>query len=85
MVADRRATEISREIGRELQQLREDAGIRQAAVAERAGVSQPMLSRLEAGEVRPSIGTLSALAEALGADLSIRLFPSTGVPIRDRF
>jgi HTH-type transcriptional regulator/antitoxin HipB len=85
VMAARRADAITRAIGLELRRLREDAGIHQADVARVAGVSQPLLSRVEAGDVRPSIGTLSALGAALGADLSIRFFPGAGVPIRDRF
>lgn len=82
--ADNRATDLVRRLGEEFRRLREDAGIPQAVVAAQAGLSRGMLSKVEAGEVRPSIGTLSALAAALGADLSVRLYPGAGIPIRDR-
>jgi transcriptional regulator with XRE-family HTH domain len=81
----RRTLHLERSIGLDLRRLREDAGASQSDVARRAGLSRGMVSRTEAGDVHPSIETLTAIAAALGADLSIRLFPGAGVPIRDRF
>ncbi|MET0658076.1 MAG: XRE family transcriptional regulator, partial [Steroidobacteraceae bacterium] len=39
-------------------------------VAQRAGISQGMLSRLETGAVSPSLDTVASLAAALGTDLA---------------
>ncbi len=63
--------------------MREDAGTSQAAIARVARVNQAHLSRIEAGTAEPSIEVLIAVATALGADLSVRLFPNTGPRIRD--
>jgi transcriptional regulator with XRE-family HTH domain len=41
------------------------------------------LQQVEAGLREPSISVLAALADALGADLSVRLYPNTGPRIRD--
>jgi transcriptional regulator with XRE-family HTH domain len=83
--AARRAAEIARVIGSDLRVLREDAGATQAEVARVAGLSRQMVSRTESGAVRPSIETMTAMSSALGADLSIKVYPGAGVPIRDRF
>jgi len=56
-----------------LKRLREAAGLTQVQLAEKAGLSQPALSYLEAGDDRPGrvanrpkADTLAALATALG-------------------
>ena len=73
-----------RGLGDELRQLREDAGRSQRAVAAAAGSSQGYLSKIEAGIASPSLRVLRFVSAALGADLSVRSFPSTGPRIRDR-
>jgi transcriptional regulator with XRE-family HTH domain len=52
-------------------------------LAEAAGVDYGFLSRVERGVREPSISTLAAIAEVLGADLSVRLYPNTGPIVRD--
>ena len=42
------------------------------------------LCAIEAGDGQWSVDSLARLAAALGADLSVRLYPNTGPPIRDR-
>ena len=79
----RRAAEIRRAIGREVAELRSDAGISQRALAAAAGIPQSFLSKIERGTVEASTAVLVAIAEVLGADLRIRLFPTTGPRIRD--
>jgi transcriptional regulator with XRE-family HTH domain len=68
----------------DLERLRMDAGVslRQLAIA--AGVDDGYLTRVIAGTRQPSVAVLVALTRALGADLSIRAFPTTGPNIRDR-
>jgi transcriptional regulator with XRE-family HTH domain len=68
----------------DLDRLRSDAGVslRQLAIA--AQVDPGYLTQILAGDRQPSIAVLVSLAGALGADLSIRAFPTTGPNIRDR-
>jgi ribosome-binding protein aMBF1 (putative translation factor) len=49
---------------------REHLGLTQETVAERAGMKQPALARLERGESRPRTATLKRLAEALGVTVA---------------
>ena len=50
----------------EFRRIRLDCGMTQAAVAEKAGMSQPVVSRVEAGRMRPSLRMSIDLAYALG-------------------
>lgn len=81
--AQRRVREQRRAIGREIRVLREDAGITQAALARAAGISRAHLCHIEAGESEASLTVLTALADALGAAVSVRFYPGTGPRIRD--
>lgn len=47
------------------------AGLTQAQLAERAGVTQPVVSRAEAAGANPRIGTLDRLLRAAGARLEL--------------
>jgi transcriptional regulator with XRE-family HTH domain len=78
-----RRRELFRDLGGELFRLREDAGLTQAAVARAAALAQSHLSTIEAGTAEPSIEALMAVAAALGANISVRVFPNTGPHIRD--
>jgi transcriptional regulator with XRE-family HTH domain len=74
---------LFRRVGGEIRQMREDAGLSQAAVARTAGVNQPYLSRIEAGISEPTVEVLLRIGMALGADLGVRYFGNTGPRIRD--
>ena len=78
-----RRREVFRSLGTDMRRMRDDAGRSQAEIARAAGVSQGHLSAIEAGNAEPSVEALLAVATALGADLSVRLFPNTGPRIRD--
>ena len=82
--ADRHAATLRLRLVEDLRRLRDDAGVRQADIARIAGVSPSLLSRLEAGECRPTLETYARIAAALGADLAARVYPQTGPRIRDR-
>ena len=82
-VAGRQATRLRGQLGVQIRDLRSDAGVGLRALAEAAGVDYGFLSRVERGIREPSISVLSAIAEALGADLSVRLYPNTGPIVRD--
>ena len=61
---------------RQLIDLRQKSGLWQRELAKRAGMQQPVIARLESG--RPAnLGTLRRVAEALGAQLEVRLVPLT--------
>jgi transcriptional regulator with XRE-family HTH domain len=61
---------LGAKIGAALRRTRTSQGLTLADVADRAHVSQAMLSRVETGAVSPSLETLAALANALGTDLA---------------
>ncbi len=81
--ARRKTRAIRHALGADLRALRVDAGVSQRAVARAAGLDSGYLSRIEAGTAEPSLTVLGVIAEALGADLSVRLRPGADVPIRD--
>lgn len=54
-------------VGAQLTARRRDLGLTQAQVAERSGVSQADVSRIERGVIVPSMGTVQRLASALTA------------------
>jgi len=83
LAADQRARETTRAIGTELRRSREDQGIAQRAVATTAGIDRGHLSRIEAGLVEATLGSLARVAAALGGELSLRFYPGTGSRIRD--
>jgi DNA-binding XRE family transcriptional regulator len=55
--------------------LRIRAGLSQAALAKKAGISQPMIARLEKGDVRrtPTFDTVFRLLKVLGYTLSLQV------------
>jgi len=50
-------------------------GLTQGELAERAGMTQPQLSRLESGGATPTVPLLARLAAALDAELDITFKP----------
>ncbi len=55
-------------LGARLRELRSDAGLTGAVVAQRAGVGQPTVSKVENGRMIPSADVLGRLSRALGLD-----------------
>lgn len=51
--------------------LREKHGLTQAELAERCGIDQADLSRIERGSTNPTARTLQRIAEALDADVRL--------------
>lgn len=80
----RTARELRVRLGAEVRQLRVDANLTQRATASAARIDQGYLSQIEAGRREPSFAVLLALGDILGADLSVRMYPTTGPRIRDR-
>jgi HTH-type transcriptional regulator/antitoxin HipB len=63
------------ELGQAVRARRLELGLSQTELAERAGMTQSAVSRLEAGGAVPTIGILDRLAAALSADLVVALAP----------
>ena len=55
---------------------RTDRGLSQTGLAEELGLKQPAVSRLEIGEVNPSIETLRRLSSVLGMEFLISIAPT---------
>src|ERR1700749_974591 len=62
-------------IGQAVRQRRLALGLSQVDLAARAGVTQPALSRLEAGGVVPTIPLLERITAALDAELIVEIVP----------
>jgi predicted transcriptional regulator len=63
----------------QVRQLRSARGMSQEELARRANTTQPVIARLERGGQPPSLRTLERLAEALNADLTVRLTARAGL------
>ncbi len=59
------------ELGVRIRCERERLGFTQAGLADRMKTTQPVVARLEAGGVTPSLETLRKAADALGLDLIV--------------
>jgi ribosome-binding protein aMBF1 (putative translation factor) len=85
LARDRRASEEYREgyaearraflIGQAIRERRLALGLSQTELAARAGMTQPALSRLEAGGVVPASPLLERISMALDADLIVEIAP----------
>ncbi|MEV4255907.1 helix-turn-helix transcriptional regulator [Spirillospora sp. NPDC049652] len=69
--AGREEARLAFELGNAVRERRLALGWSQTELARRAGMTQPALSRLEAGGPTPTIGVLDRLAQALGAKLTV--------------
>jgi transcriptional regulator with XRE-family HTH domain len=80
----RRMRQLRRAIGADVERIRTDSATTLAHLATVAGIDRSFVGRVEAGIANPSLETLTALAVALGADLSVRFYPGTGPRLTDR-
>lgn len=55
----------------QLRWARQDAGLSQAQLATRAGVSQQQIAKLEDPDENPTLGTLAKVSEALGIAITV--------------
>ncbi|MFE3455418.1 helix-turn-helix domain-containing protein [Nonomuraea sp. NPDC059194] len=69
--AGREEARLAFELGNAVRTRRIALGLSQTELAKRAGMTQPALSRLEAGGPTPTIGVLERLAHALGTGLRV--------------
>ncbi len=64
-------------IGQRIRQLRESRGMTQSQLQARSRVSRSYLSRIESGQMTPSLGTLEKISEALGVGLNRFFVPES--------
>jgi transcriptional regulator with XRE-family HTH domain len=82
----RPATAPENGVGRRIHSLREARGLSLRDLAERCGVSAPMLSQVERGDTSPTIAIAAKIASGLGLSLSqlLRLDEGQHVAVRRR-
>lgn len=61
----------ARRVGERLRELRLEAGLTQAALAERLGTTQSAIARLEGGRQRTTLEGVDRVAQALGCDVAL--------------
>jgi transcriptional regulator with XRE-family HTH domain len=81
----RRQRRLRGYLGTQIADLRTESGVSQATLAAAAEINRGHLSRIERGLAGASVDVLDRIAACLGADLSVRLFPTAGPRLRDRF
>ena len=81
----RRSRALRRRLGEQIVELREEAHVSQAALAGCARIDPAHLLRIERGTTNASLEVLTAIAACLGSDLSLRMFPTSGPRLHDRF
>jgi transcriptional regulator with XRE-family HTH domain len=64
-------------IGQRIRQLRESRTMTQSQLQARSRVSRSYLSRIESGQMTPSLGTLEKISEALGVGLNRFFIPES--------
>ena len=69
-------TSLASAIGLIVYAYRRERGLSQTALGKILGMPQPQVSRIESGEVNPSMDTLITLSEKLGLELAIDIRPA---------
>ena len=62
-------------IAKEIIKLRTKFGLTQRQLAEKVGIKQPQLARIETGKQLPRLDTLKVIAESCGYEVVIKLVP----------
>lgn len=70
------AFQPERDITMSLIRARKEAGLTQAGLSEKTGISQADISRLENGTRNPSLALLNRIAEAVDSTLRIEFVPN---------
>ena len=70
------ALQPGRDITMSLVRARKEAGLTQAELSEKTGISQADISRLENGTRNPSLALLNRIAEAVNSTLRIEFVPN---------
>jgi transcriptional regulator with XRE-family HTH domain len=66
---------VSTDAGALIRDARRRSGVSQETLARRASTTQKQISRIERGDVSPSVTTVSRLLAALGEQLELRAVP----------
>ena len=69
-------TALARAVALAIVRYRGDHGLSQRDLAERLGMKQPQVARLELGEVNPSMETLMRVSAQLGIEFTIDVRPA---------
>ena len=69
-------TALARAVALAIVRYRGDHGLSQRDLAERLGMKQPQVARLELGEVNPSMDTLMRVSGQLGIEFTIDVRPA---------
>jgi transcriptional regulator with XRE-family HTH domain len=77
-----RVQDVLRALGANVQAFRVRAGLTQHQLAERADMDLRFLQRIERGAGVPSVPTIVALADAVGAEVADLFRPAEPVPAR---
>jgi transcriptional regulator with XRE-family HTH domain len=81
----RREQRLRAYVGRQIADIRAEAGVTQAELAKAVGIDQAHICRIEAGLAAPSLATLVSMSACLGNEVGVRLFPAPGPRLVDRF
>lgn len=73
-------TAVARAVALQVLAYRTEHRLSQRALAQRLGMTQPQLARLEAGEHNPTIDTLARLAQTLDVEFAIDIHPHRRAP-----
>ena len=63
--------EARKRMGERIRQLRTEKGVSQTELAEKAGLAQPHIVRIEQGRYSVGLDTLQAIAKALGCTVDM--------------
>ena len=74
------AESLELEAGYQIARLRLLRGMTQAELADRVGTRQPSIARLENGSRLPSLSFLERIAEALDAQVEVKITPRAAHP-----
>lgn len=75
--------DVFEEIRSQIIRIRTDLGLTQKELAEKAGLTQANISKIEKGITHPTLDTLLKLANGLDMKLSVNLIPFEGGPDYD--
>ena len=69
-------TAVARAVALRVVQHREKSGLSQQGLAEKLGMRQPQIARLERGDTTPDLSTLLRLAQGLGIEFVVDFTPA---------